>query len=409
MAVLFLLPLNLRMASVCTIFLFILTLLEGGFVDRFKQLFSEQKEKGWLFVMSLLMYALVVFSFPMIDSSQDAFFELERNLSFFVFPIIVLSSQRFVFQKRDQRKLLISGILGLLAASIYDLVLALIRFSDSGLYTEFYYAVFSVLMHPSYFALLLVLGISVLTYILLTSWYRLYPKERFASIALILFFLVIVVLSNSRAGMIAAGLTFVFYAIYWVVKSRRFLFGGILFALMFAGLIGIKVMMPHVFDRFATMTEVFQVKNISEIKHWNGTTLRLQVYYSNIDLIKKNPIFGVGPGNTHKALLENYREHGFRHAEEREYNSHNQYLQVLVGLGLIGFIPFMAMHIYTLIVAIRRKDLMLFSFIIIIMFMYLFESVLQRQAGLMIILFVWMLLFARPYIFKVSKRELTIE
>lgn len=399
MVLLFSLPLHLGVASVATVFLFLNWLVEARFIQKFKNAFNVSKSKSIAFLLLLFFYALYFIAIPNTSDHQGAMFELEQNLSFFIYPLIVFASVSYQFKKRQQRYLLYSFLSGLVVSSLYCFGQSLVGYLDTGDLANFYYGAFSVIIPPTYFALILITAILQISCILIKRWNSLFVKEKVALILLVLFYIVIIALTNSRAGMISLVLLAVIFVSYGIIAYKRYILGLIFIVGFIAGFFLIKKIMPQTFERFAMVKEVLKAKKLSDIEHWNGTTLRLQIYYSSIELIKESPWVGVGPGDTHDVLLENYRKNGFRHAVYREYNAHNQYLQVLLGFGLLGFIPFFVLHIIALRVSIKRKDLVFFSFLVLLMFLYFFESLLERQAGVMFVVFGFSFLFLRPYLF----------
>src|SRR5690606_10664027 len=62
---------------------------------------------------------------------------------------------------------------------------------------------------------------------------------------------------------------------------------------------------------------------------------------ASIEVFKKSPVFGVGPGNDDDLRVEQYKEKGYLTAYDKRYNSHNQFFEYLVCYGAIGAILFL--------------------------------------------------------------------
>jgi O-antigen ligase len=159
--------------------------------------------------------------------------------------------------------------------------------------------------------------------------------------------------------------------------------------------------MPQVFDRFYSIKEVIQAEKMEDISHWNGTTLRLQIFYASEEIIKENFWLGVSPGDTKDELMIKYEKYGFRHAIERNYEAHNQFVQTFIGLGIFGLIILLLIFILPFVYAIRNMDFILFCFIIMVFLLCMFESMLQKQAGVMFIVFGILFLSVRDRIISV--------
>ena len=79
----------------------------------------------------------------------------------------------------------------------------------------------------------------------------------------------------------------------------------------------------------------------------------------------------------------------------KKLNCHNQYLQNFLGTGLIGLGVILLFLIHPLVWAKKRRDFLLASFILIIGFNMLVESMLEIHAGTDFISLMYALLAAR--------------
>jgi O-antigen ligase len=135
------------------------------------------------------------------------------------------------------------------------------------------------------------------------------------------------------------------------------------------------------------------IKNPSKIEI-EGENDRFQMWYSSLPLIKENFVFGIGPSNVTKKLVEKYVLYKFSMAEKFKLNAHNQYLESLLGLGIIGLLILLYILAYCLIKSYRQKNYLLLILIFMLSFEFLFESVLNRMIGIVFMMtFVSMFLF----------------
>jgi O-antigen ligase len=265
---------------------------------------------------------------------------------------------------------------------------------------EFFYSNFSVIEHPTYFSMYVITAMILLISVLIRKWNKLIAWKKILLFSFIAFFLLVVVLTNSRSAIIVAGIILMGSVFYPAVKKRKYIMSAILFLMLLAAVFIAKIAMPHAFNRFSGIVEVIKADRMEDIKHWNGTTLRVQIYYSSMEIIKDNFWIGVSPGDARDELIQNYKKHGFRHAVERNYDAHNQFLQSFIGIGIFGFLLLCSIIGLPFIYAIRERDYILFSFTIMLFFLFLFESMLQKQAGVMFIVFGLIFLSSRERIFK---------
>ncbi|MFH2143882.1 MAG: hypothetical protein ABIJ97_15770, partial [Bacteroidota bacterium] len=99
--------------------------------------------------------------------------------------------------------------------------------------------------------------------------------------------------------------------------------------------------------------------------------------------------YGVGIGDVKNELIDQYLKNNNFNLAEQKLNAHNQYLETTIGLGITGvailiivlFIPFF-----------RKKNYILYSFLILIIVNFLFESMLNTQAGVTFFAFFYALL-----------------
>ena len=117
--------------------------------------------------------------------------------------------------------------------------------------------------------------------------------------------------------------------------------------------------------------------------------VRIKIYKNDFDVSMKKPIVGYGAGD--------YRQHlDSRHADSglRSYNAHNQYLETTLSIGLIGLAVLLFWLAWPLAVAwvglYRRKvrasvfwQILMLTFVVA--FNLMFESMLERQMGLLFI------------------------
>lgn len=68
-------------------------------------------------------------------------------------------------------------------------------------------------------------------------------------------------------------------------------------------------------------------------------------------------------------------------AIENKLNVHNQFLETMLGQGLPGITLLFLLFFVGLIHSIKNKNWLFFTFILLVGFNYLFESMLNTQAG----------------------------
>lgn len=408
MALFFVFPIYKKLAPIIVILMILNWFAEGHFRSKFSALFSDNWTFPTLFILSILFYGLHVGAETYTENTTQPYYELERKLSFLAFPIILLTIHSFRFKKGKGKWFVLAFLSGVLISSMYCFFQAGIKYLATGDVSMMYYVNFSVLEHPTYYAMYMITAVLVIVNLLYREWENTKKYYRYFLIALIPWFMFMVMLSNSRAAILAMGLVFLFLMIYMIFKTKKYIIGAVMLVLMIAGGFSTKYLMPHVFDRFNMgIGEVLQARSMEDIHHWNGTTLRVQIYYCSMELVEENFWTGVGPGDVSDELMAKYKEYAFRHAAERGYNAHNEYLQVFIGLGIIGFIIFLAIFLIPFIYAIRQGDFMQIAFILMLLTLFMFESMLQMQAGIMFIVFLVLFFHSRVRILSGNEPDIS--
>lgn len=99
------------------------------------------------------------------------------------------------------------------------------------------------------------------------------------------------------------------------------------------------------------------------------------------ELIEKSPFIGYGSGSEINILKEKYFEKKFYRSYLSELNAHNQYLSFLINTGIIGLLLYLYVLYYGFASAIKRKDFLLLSFMIIVAVVSISENILDVNKG----------------------------
>jgi O-antigen ligase len=110
---------------------------------------------------------------------------------------------------------------------------------------------------------------------------------------------------------------------------------------------------------------------------------RLERWKIAVNLIRKAPVIGHGTGSEIQLLQEQYFAKKFYSSYLHRLNSHNQYLSVLIKTGIWGLSIYIATLVYGFKRAVRKRDVIFFSFMILIAVVSLSENVLDADKGAM--------------------------
>ena len=116
---------------------------------------------------------------------------------------------------------------------------------------------------------------------------------------------------------------------------------------------------------------------------FSGTSLRLNIWESALDASKDNFIFGVGERKSQKVLISEYKERKMIFAIKKNYNAHNQFLQTLLGYGLVGLVLFLFIFFHPVRIFFLRKNYLALFWVILFILTAVTDSVFMRKWGLL--------------------------
>lgn len=444
----FFVPISWRIATYVMIGLFISCILKGIFEEGFKINKLQYKNKAVYFI-SMAFWAIYAVSFLYSDNSIEARIQIGKKLSFLLFPLFFLTSDLSYLTKEKVRTIMYCFVSGILTLFIVNLIWAgydvIFNEKDPIRITSYYkfFKTNAVLEtpHRAHFSMFTCLGLVFCFTEFFKSKSIKIKIFNFIS-AVILFILPFFV--TSRAGILCMILLFIIL-LSWLIFIKKETKTGIIAGLTILSFLMISYFaFPKSINRF---TEA-----IDKVRDGNGD-IRLTLRNSCKNILEENLIFGVGVGDrndiTMKAHYE-YRDqlttdilnavnadslflqkgdkelyceyadttykyvndlfdkdkYAFIHDDLAEFrsignciirklNAHNQYSDTIIAVGILGLIPLLVLFLAPVYLWIKNKkfDIIFFSLLFIITFNCLFESVFERQMGIMFFAFFYFLFF----------------
>ena len=114
---------------------------------------------------------------------------------------------------------------------------------------------------------------------------------------------------------------------------------------------------------------------------------RIEYWKTSWSIIEKNFWFGVGTGDMNVAFQQEYELQNSKLDMDWRLRSHNQYLSIWVGFGIVGLLWFLFALIYAPIHNKSFHSLFYFVFFIIFMVSMLTEDTIESQAGVTFFVF----------------------
>jgi O-antigen ligase len=239
------------------------------------------------------------------------------------------------------------------------------------------------------------LAIAALIYLLIERYFKPGSMIRYFIFAAIPYLVFFNIMLSSKAGILGM-IIMIFMASVYIFLIRKMLLKGLLLFIFVITYIFILVsIIPKSQSRFRQARETIREAGSISGTSSGSVADRLLIWESALSVFNRNFFTGVGTGDVTDELAEEYKTRGIQHAYDRLFNAHNQYLQVAVALGITGLLVLLLILLIPLISAMRHADLLYVVFLLLLAFNFLFESMLETQAGVVFYAFMNVFLFSR--------------
>lgn len=361
-----------------------------SFLVSYKQLSLPKNFLKISFFSLTLFYLFILFGSTYTLNMNQAQKEMIRFLSFLIYPIIF--SSVIPFNPKERRKIILFYIISILVFFLVCLGTAIYRqitfWNEGGSFNWYFFYRYDFLevfnQHPTYVSMFTLLALCFLHFI---------PQKNSIiknSVILSLisaFLLFAIILYGSRIGYILLLILGMIYTVRLVLlkkfKEVVFIFLSFVTILFFAWNI------PIVKERILfTLGENYEYKYNKKESAKVGTEEqgRFMIWQNAWELIKEKPLIGYGTGSSRGVLINKYEEKGHDVFLNERYNAHNTYLELLLWGGILLLSVYLFALGLLLYNAIIRKDLILFSFFLIITITGITETLFIAQ-GIMFIAF----------------------
>ncbi|MGM0647473.1 MAG: O-antigen ligase family protein [Bacteroidota bacterium] len=360
-----------------------------------KSSFASQYVRWRYILLFLALYLAHFVSVVYSDNQHAAWFSLEVKMALLLFPVLVVLMMQHHFEKKLSW-IFIAFLAGNIVAMIYNIVMAAVSHASFS-WNHFVYQKLSFFLHPSYYSLYLDFALAVLLFYFLPRSQHAGRNTRIIVISISVVIFGFIIMLSSRAGILAAFCVLMIKTIQLVVHSnlsrllKVFLF---LFAFIFLSVV--TVSNKRMQSAMSNFTDNFRLdqEQLKGEKRISSAQTRLLLWKSSLNVIHDHWLIGTGSGDANDEIT---RE--LIHIVDnpsiftKNYNAHNQFLDTFVALGVIGFVLLMALLFWPLIVAIKTENYLLMALAVLLIVHLMFESMVNRQAGVIFFSFFLPLLF----------------
>lgn len=360
-------------------------LLEGDFSGKLQRL--KEYKLSWLFISLYLLYlAGLIYSSNIAYGLKD----VETKLSLIIAPLVLFTSR---YSQRLQTGIVLrTFVAGCFAAAILCFTHAAWLYYDEyakaasgeigGQYynVNFFLASFlSVFLHPSYLSLYLCFSLFLLFRWLLTKQHTVKQNIGIVLGIIVLSVFILLLLSKIAAAILVA--IWIGAAVYLVIRRRLYVTGIVVLLTVIALFSAFYFYSENFSGRIDNLVSVMLHPAAVDKTSEESSTVRVLVWKSSAEVISNNPLTGTGTGDAKDALLEVYQREGMTGAYKHQLNSHDQFLQTFVAIGVPGFLALLLSFIIPLSMAIRRRNSIYLVFLLLVFINFITESMLETQAG----------------------------
>ncbi len=340
-------------------------------------------KKEYLIPFSL--YLLIVISlFWTIDFSKSLR-GLERELSFLLVPII------FILMPSISRKVLLQSLyafaVSMAILATFFIVNAVFLFTIDGTIEVFFY---HNLVAP--------MGLNAIYISTMTSLSLLYlifysKRKLFNGLIILTLSAFLILLSSKNLIFITIISIIIGLLVSKKINLKRLAFIIILILGIFTILFysPLKKRMDKEFT--SNIKEVITCEKFNRVYPWTGSTIRLfqaRIFY---ELFKENDIFftGFGINASQEKIIQKQNQYNL-YWGYNNYNFHNQYIQAFAELGFFGLILILLFLSVIFKGYLSSRELMSLFFFLVMMSVFMTESYLWRQRGLLHFLIIFSML-----------------
>ncbi|MFY0483708.1 O-antigen ligase family protein [Flavobacterium sp. PLA-1-15] len=375
-------------------------------------------------ILPILLYLLMASSILWTKNTDATSRAISKVLPLLVLPLCFMIMPKF--SESQKQKIITYFSISTLAFTVFYLIKALVRFiagQDSSVF--FYHELVTEDVNA--------IHVSVYVTLAFFCFFRKANKTIFDKIAMMILVVFIFLLSSKNIILVFI-LLVLFYELFYFRATQKIKWITIMMILLLAGTI---VFSSKIRDRFLIEFQANQeegtlntsflegpVYNVSIQQAWSKDKFQQNEYFAGTafrvyqirifkEMLQEDNIFFSGyglnasdfrieeKGIEHNVFLGNAKHEGYQ-----KKNFHNQYIQIFAETGVFGLLLLLLIVIVNLRNAIQTKDFIHFCFAVLMISLFLTESFLARQRGVIFFTTIYCLFNSRYFIQPLNKNNL---
>lgn len=170
--------------------------------------------------------------------------------------------------------------------------------------------------------------------------------------------------------------------IFWGLKNKKhFLSLGFIVVILLLAFLSLTYVDSLNNRLQKTIEDIETNKNNGDINHYS-ISMRFEYWEKSFKVFLKSPIIGVSKADVKEEMKIIFKKENTILEEVNQKGPHNQFLQILAGTGILGFLIFAFIFFYPLIKIFKTWDFIFLSFWVVMFIAFMVESVLERQWGI---------------------------
>ncbi len=358
---------------------------------------------SWLYIG---LYAAYLVGMLYTSNLENGWEILSRKFSILIFPIVIVTSGSL--GPARLRLIAVSFVISCLSISIacigyqgykainmehfpsqnWDLINGPVYFEQHPGITSMILDYFSYInlgsliqMQPTYFGLYLGFCVLLICNYYLPRLEIISPLESFFFMVAVCYCSIFTIFLSSRIAILGYLIGVVGFVFYWYKEQKMMRNGLAIISIYLIIFFGVMYLSPVTYHRFFWEPSKTKMEIAKDSGSWNSTNLRFYHWYASWLQFKNNWLWGVGTGDVSEAIGGSYSQMNMSPAPIND--SHNQYLEVAVALGLFGLTLLVLGLIIPAILALEKGAILYLSFLALFAIVCGTESLMERHKGVM--------------------------
>ena len=443
----FAIPFSWLAAQYCEVALFVCAVLKVVF-DQKMHFNAQQMRFKWAYIVFALTWLVYLAGMLYTDNQSEGWNQVSKKLGFLIFPMIFLFSDMSYLTKERLKPIGYAIVSGCIIFFLANFVHALYDFLFKGATVNRFFdedLMQLIKVHHGYLSMYAGLG---LMFCFSEIFEKNSRKIKIINVIAYLILVVFIILIKSRAGLLCMVLLLILQWIWLTFIMKKKKIGYMMGGMFILAVIGACIAFPQSVSRITG--------TIKDIKSEHSSDHRLVQYKGYKPVLEENWLFGVGTGDRtdetqaayhvykdkivekitpemaeiidgviadqyyepdnsmRKDMMARAVKYGvepdtisrylveyqfIRYAIDKGINAHNMYFETIISVGVIGLLLLLSYFLIPLVLWIKMKnfDMLYFSFLFIIGFNAMFESIFEVQMGIIFFCFFNCLLFSLSF------------